>query len=83
MHSKSTNTEIMTGNETNKIINELFESLLTRYQLALEESMKGSNFVFDSIDGMHYKCNKISLNGVGSYIDFPDCIKKKKKKNQQ
>ena len=70
----------MTGNETNKIINELFESLLTRYQLALEESMKGSNFVFDSIDGMHYKCDKISLNGVGSYIDFPDCIKKKKKK---
>ena len=56
----------MTGNETNKIINELFESLLTRYQLALEESMKGSNFVFDSIDGMHYKCNKISLNGVGT-----------------
>lgn len=62
MHSKRDNIEIMIVNKTDGIINELFESFLTRYQLGLERSMKGSDFVFDSIDGMHYKCNKISLD---------------------
>ena len=37
------------GNETDEII-ELFESLLQKYQEGLEESMKGSDFVFDSVD---------------------------------
>ena len=42
MHSKSDNIEIMMGSETDEIIEELFESLLQRYQEVLEESMKGS-----------------------------------------
>ena len=37
MHSNSNNIEIMTGNKTDEIINELSESLFTRYQLGLEE----------------------------------------------
>ena len=32
-----------------EIIKELFESLLPRYQ-GLEESMKGTEFIFDSVD---------------------------------
>ena len=32
MHSKSDNTEVMIGSETDKIIEELFKSLLQRYQ---------------------------------------------------
>ena len=36
-----------------EIIEERFESL-TRYQLSLEISMKGSDFVLDSIYRMHY-----------------------------
>ena len=48
-HTKSNNMEIMTGNETDEIIRELFESLLQRYQEGLEGSMRGSEFVFDSI----------------------------------
>ena len=43
-----------------EIINELFELLLSRYQTGLEES-KGSEFVFDYVDKLHYKFNKISL----------------------
>lgn len=35
----------MIGNETDEFINELFELLFTRYQLGLEVSMKGSDFV--------------------------------------
>ena len=49
-HTKSYNIEIMMGNETDEIIEKLFESLLQNYQKNLEESMRGSEFVFDSID---------------------------------
>ena len=78
MHSKSDGIEFMTSSKTDEIINELSESLFTKYQLGLEESMKGSDNVFDSISGMHYKCNKISLNCGGLYINSPDWIKKQK-----
>lgn len=81
MHSKSDNIEIMIANKTDGIINELFESFLTRYQLGLERSMKGSDFVFGSIDGIHYKCNKISLNCGGAYIDSKYRLDKKQKSN--
>ena len=44
MPTKSDNIEHMMGNETNEIIEELFNSLLQRYQKGLEEKMRGSNF---------------------------------------
>ena len=31
--------------------------------------MKGSEFVFDKDNLLHYKCHKIGLNYGGSYID--------------
>ena len=37
MRTKSNNIEMMMGNEKNKIIEELFESLLQKYQEGLEE----------------------------------------------
>ena len=40
--------------------------------------MRGSDFVFDYVQLLNYKCHKISLNRVGSYIDSPDWIKTKK-----
>ena len=48
MHTKSHNIEIMMGNETNEIIEKLFESLLQNFQKDLEESLGGSKFVFDT-----------------------------------
>ena len=78
MHSKSDNVEIMIGSETNEIIEELFKSLLQRYQEGLEESMTGSEFMFDSVDALYYDLNKISLSRVGSYIDSPKWLKDKK-----
>ena len=68
----------MMGNERDEIIDELFESLLQRYQEGLEESVKGSEFVFDSIDLLYYKLHKISLNRGGSYIDSTEWLKNKK-----
>ena len=50
MHTKSDNIEIMKGNETDEIIEKLFKSLLQKYQDGLEESMRGSKFIRDSVD---------------------------------
>ena len=66
------------GNETDDIIKKLFESLLQNYQKDLEESMRGSEFVFDSIDLLYYHLQKIGLKKGGSYIDSPEWLKNKK-----
>ena len=78
MHAKSDNIEIMMRSETNEIIEELFKSLLQRYQEGLEESMRGSEFIFDSVDALYYNLNKVSLSRGGSYIDSPKWLKNKK-----
>ena len=79
MHTKSHNIEILLGNKTDEIIEELFESLLKNYQKDLEESMRRSKFVFDSVDLLHYHFHKISLYRDGSYIDSPEWLKNKKR----
>ena len=43
--------------------------------------MKGSELVSESIDLLHYKCNKIRLNRGGSYIEYPKWLKSNNKKN--
>ena len=59
MHTESNNIEIIMGSETDEIIEEFFASLLQRSQEGLEESMKGSEFIFD----------RVGVNGGGSCID--------------
>ena len=78
MNTNSNNVEIMMGTETNEIIKELFKSVLERYQKGLEELMRGSEFIFDSVDTFYYDLNKISLSRGGSYIDSPKWLKNKK-----
>ena len=78
MHTKSNNAEIMVGSETNEIIKDLFESFLQKYQEGLEESMRGSEFVYDSVDVLYYNLNKVSLSRGGSYIDSPKWVKSKR-----
>ena len=41
---------------------QIFNSLLQKYATKLEEAMKGSEFVFDSVDLLYYKFHKRSLN---------------------
>ena len=76
MHSKSDNIEILIGNETDEIIEDRFDSFLQRYQKGLEESVRGSEFVFDYVDSLYYKLHKTSLNRGRSYIDSPKWLKK-------
>ena len=40
--------------------------------------MRGSEFLFDSVDLLYYKLHKISLDRGGSYIDSPKWLKNKK-----
>ena len=63
MHSKSDNIEIMINDKASEVIEELFQSFLSRYQIGLERSMRGSDFIFDCVHLLYYKCHKI--NEVG------------------
>ena len=78
IHTKSHNIEIMMGNETDGIIEELRKSLLQNYRKDLKEPMRGSEFVRDSIDLLYYHLQKIGLKRSGSYIDSPKWLKNKK-----
>ena len=49
----------MTYENVNEVIKEIFESLLFSYQIGLETSMKGSDFIFDGVSLLYYKCHKI------------------------
>ena len=78
LYTNSNNISILTGYETDEIIDKLFKSLLKRYQEGLEETMKESHYIFDSVDPLHYRLHKISLNRGGSYIDSPKWLRNKK-----
>ena len=47
--TKSDDIEIMINDQTDKVIEELFQSLLSRYQNALEILMRSSDFVLDCV----------------------------------
>ena len=53
MRSRSDNIKFVSYNDANEILDELFESLSSRYQENLETSMKGSDLVFDSVQLMY------------------------------
>ena len=74
MRPKSYKIEIMINDKVDEIIEVLFDSLKNRYQNNLE-SMKGIEFVFDSVQLLYYKCHKVNHNSGGSYIESPDWIK--------
>ena len=69
----------MMGSQTEKIIEEVFKSFFQKYQEGLEESVKGSQFIFDNVDSLCYHFQKASVGRTGgSYIDSPKWLKNKK-----
>ena len=46
---------------TNEVVNESFEPLLSGYQIGLEKPMRGSDFVFDSVQLLYHKCHKMNF----------------------
>ena len=67
MHTKNGDTDVLMGSETNDIVKEHFQSLLQKYQEGLEETMRGSEFIFDSVNLLYYHIHKISLKRGRSY----------------
>ena len=62
MYSMSDNIKFTSyTNDANEVLNELFESLLSRYQDNLETSMRGSEFIFDLVQLVYYKCQKVNF----------------------
>ena len=49
------NIEYLPCDNVNEVVNELFESLLSRYQIGLKTSMKESDFIFDSFQLLYFK----------------------------
>ena len=70
-YTKSDNTEIMFGDDNDDIIEQLFESLLKKYEENLQNKMRGSEFEFDGANFLYYDFNKRRINRGGSYIDSP------------
>ena len=60
MHSKSDNIEIMVYDKVVEILD------LNRYDIRLQTSMRGADFIFDCVNLLHYKCPKINLKRGGS-----------------
>ena len=78
MPSSSDNIKFTSYSDANDVMDKLFKSIRSIYQVNLETSMKGSDFIFDSVQILYYKCHKVNFSRGGSYIDSPDWIKKKK-----
>ena len=76
IYSKGDNIEIMINDKTDEVIKKLFKSLKNRYQDNLEKRMKSSEFIFDYVYLLYYKCYKINPIRDGSYIESPNWIKK-------
>ena len=78
MHSIGNNIKFTSYNDANEVADELFDSLCSRYEGNLETSMRGSDFIFNSVQLMYFnKCPKVHFRCSGSYIDSPEWIKKK------
>ena len=78
MHSKSETVKFTSYNDANEVVDELFESLHSRYQSNLEKLIRGSEFIFDLVQLIYYKCHKVNFRRGGSCIDSPYWINKKK-----
>ena len=55
MHWKSANMKIIINDKANKEIENIFPSFLSRYQMDLETTMKGSNFILDHVHLLYFQ----------------------------
>ena len=72
MHSVSDNIKFTPYGDAKEVADELFESLCSKYQVNLETSITDSDFIFDSVQLMHWKCYRVNFIRGGSFIDSPD-----------
>ena len=66
-HLKTYIKEIKIDGKAYEVIGKRFKSLFNRCQNNLEISMRGSDFIFDCVCVLNYKCHKINTNRGVSY----------------
>ena len=67
------------GNDTENIIDMLFNTILNRIQEVIKTSNeRGSGFTHESVGLLYYHFQRIDVKRDGSYIAFPDWIWSKK-----
>ena len=78
MYTRSFYEEIMSGSETEEIMEKLIMQLLQKYQDNLQNKMKGSDFIFNGVNYLFYDLNRITISKGVSYIESPKWLKDKK-----
>ena len=68
---------IMRGSDTDDIIRKYLKYFLRNYQEELK-IIKGSDFVFESVELMDYKLHRVRLRTGGSYIKSSEWLANKK-----
>ena len=68
----------MINDEGGEVAEETFQALLSRCQIGLETSMKGSGFISGCVNLLRWKCRIINFKRVGLFIDSRDWIRNKK-----
>ena len=69
IYSASEPVEIFMGSDTEDVIDTLFNTILQRFQQAQETSNdKGSEFIPESVELLHYYFQKINIRRAESYI---------------
>ena len=61
MHPRRNNIKFISHNDAGEVVDELSESLRSRYQGNLETSITGSDFIFDSGKMMYCKYHKVNF----------------------
>ena len=62
--------KLMINDKEDDVIEKIFQFLLSRYQIRLETSMKGSGFIFGCLNFLQYKCYRKNLNMAG-HVEIP------------
>ena len=73
IYSASENIKILIGSDTDEVIGILFDTMLQRFQEAIETSSnKGSEFIFENVDLLYYYFHRIDMRRGESYIETPE-----------
>ena len=63
-HAKHASTQarhLADSDNANDVVDELFKSPISRNQIGLETSMRGSDFILNSVQLLYYKCHKVNF----------------------
>ena len=75
IYSASKLVDVFMVNDTKYVIDRLFDTLLQRFQKAIETSNEnGSEFTHESVALLHYYFQKIDIIRAESYIKSPDWL---------